>query len=184
MPKVLRLHQLGLNVDGWQQTNQLTASEIKDMQDGAGAKATKVSTSIPTPFARMHLFETAFDFLAREATQQSDSVYHKMVSHLWDLWELLFNYELYMQGEQKILIRRWRRDSEIKGMLQNPGSKLLGKTLQLFAVSDERFKEYNDLYFFYYEFENQAGERQQELLGGTSPFTLLFVAPSCKISYS
>ncbi|HSI91709.1 MAG TPA: hypothetical protein VK927_11365, partial [Adhaeribacter sp.] len=98
MPKVLRLHQLGLNVEGWQQTNQLTSTEIKDIPDGAGAKATKLSTSIPTPFARMHLFETAFDFVAREKNLQPNTVYHKMVSQFWDLWEFLFNHDMYMQA--------------------------------------------------------------------------------------
>lgn len=177
MPKVLRLHQLGQNVEGWQQTNQLTSTEIKDIEDGTGAKATKLSTSIPTPFARMHLFETAFDFVAREKGRGTNTVYHKMVSQFWDLWELLFNYELYMQGEQKIIVRRWNREKEIDLMLRNPGSELLGKTLKLFAESDSRFRNFSDLYTFYFEY-TVNGERRQQLLGGTSPFTLLFVSPN------
>src|SRR5690606_24037806 len=59
----------------------------------------------------------------------------------------------------------------------NPGSKLLGDTLQLFASSDNRFRDFSDLYFFYFETTNAHGEKQQQLLGGTSPFTLLFVSP-------
>ncbi|MBK0404656.1 hypothetical protein I5M27_16805 [Adhaeribacter sp. BT258] len=180
MPKVLRLHQLGLNVEGWQQTNQLTSTEIKDIPDGAGAKASKLSTSIPTPFARMHLFETAFEFVARERNQNPNTVYHKMVSQFWDLWELLFNHDLYMQADQRLLVRRWNKEKEIAQMQSNPGSKLLGDTLQLFAASDNRFRDYSDLYFFYLENTNAHGERQQQLLGGTSPFTLLFVSPNVR----
>ena len=93
MPKVFRLHDKGKQqIEGWQQSAQVTHIEINDITDPTGAKASKVVTSIPTPFARMHLFETAFDFVNADKGRHQASLYHELVSHYWDLFELLFNY--------------------------------------------------------------------------------------------
>ena len=175
MPKVLRLHNNGSQqVQGWQKTAPVTSTEINTVTDPAGGKSRNLAVSIPTPFARMHLFETAFDFLAREGKNNPGSVYHELTTHFWDLLELLYNYHLYTQAGRKITLRRWNAEAEIQRMRQNEGTRLLGETLQLY-LQDERFRDFSDMYLVYYESPELAGGTR--LLGGTSPLTLLFTGP-------
>ena len=179
MPKVLRLHKTGSNVEGWAKTSQITSTEIKDIVDGAGGRALKINASIPTPFARMHLFETAFDFVKQGVSSTENSIYHAFVTHFWDLWELLYNHQSYAQGGNKIVIRRWNKQQQIAAMQANPNTNLLGKTLELF-LNDNRFRGIEDLFLFYFETSNSRGERHMQLLGGTSPLTFLFVSPNVR----
>lgn len=177
MPKVLRLHKTGSNVEGWSKTAQITSTEIKDMVDGAGGRAQKISASIPTPFARMHLFETAFDFVKQGVTTTQNSIYHRFVTHFWDLWELLYNHQSYAQGGNKIIIRRWNKHQQLAAMQANPATNLLGKTLDLF-MKDSRFQGVEDLFLFYLETTSLRGDKGLQLLGGTSPLTFIFVSPN------
>ncbi|AMM51901.1 hypothetical protein TH61_12915 [Rufibacter sp. DG15C] len=177
MPKVLRLHKTGSNVEGWAKTSQITSTEIKDITDGAGGRAQKITASIPTPFARMHLFETAFDFVKQGVSSTPNSIYHKFVTHFWDLWELLYNHQSYAQGGNKIVIRRWNKQQQLHAMQSNPNTQLLGRTLELF-MNDPKFKGVDDLFLFYLESTDGRGNKHMQLLGGTSPFTFLFVSPN------
>jgi hypothetical protein len=179
MPKVLRLHNSGSQqIQGWQQTGPLTSTEINTITDPTGGRTRNLAVSIPTPFARMHLFETAFDFVAREGNRNPNSVYHELVSHYWDLLELLYNYHLYSQAGRRITLRRWNAEAELGRMQQDPNTRLLGDTLRLFW-QDERFRETPDLYLIFYESPGlQGGPR---LLGGTSPLTMLFTAPAVPV---
>jgi hypothetical protein len=176
MPKVLRLHKTGSNVEGWAQTSQITSTEIKDMLDGAGGRAQKINASIPTPFARMHLFETAFDFVKQGVGGNNNTIYHQFVTHFWDLWELLYHHQSYAQGGNKIVVRRWNKQQQLANMQANPGTRLLGKTLELF-MNDNRFRNVDELFLFYLETTNGQGQQRMQLLGGTSPLTFLFVSP-------
>ncbi|WP_139924832.1 hypothetical protein [Hymenobacter sp. DG01] len=178
MAKVLRLHNNGSQqVQGWQKTAPVTSTEINTVTDPAGGKSRNLAVSIPTPFARMHLFETAFDFLAREGQRNPGSVYHELTTHFWDLLELLYNYHLYTQAGRKITLRRWNAEAEIRRMRQEEGTRLLGETLQLY-MQDERFRDFTDMYLVYYESPELAGGTR--LLGGTSPLTILFTGPEVK----
>jgi hypothetical protein len=178
MPKVLRLHKTGSNVEGWAKTSQITSTEIKDITDGAGGRALKINASIPTPFARMHLFETAFDFVKRGvAGNSTNTIYHKFVTHFWDLWELLYNHQSYAQAGNKIIIRRWNKHQQLGAMQANPSTSLLGRTLELF-MNDSRFQGIEDIFLIFFESTNSRGDRHMQLIGGTSPLTFLFVAPN------
>ncbi|NVO84781.1 hypothetical protein [Hymenobacter terrestris] len=175
MPKVLRLHNNGSQqVQGWQKTAPVTSTEINTVTDPAGGKSRNLAVSIPTPFARMHLFETAFDFLAREGKSNPGSVYHELTTHFWDLLELLYNYHLYTQAGRKITLRRWNAEAEIQRMRQSESTRLLGETLKLY-MQDERFRDFSDMYLVYYESPELTGGPR--LLGGTSPLTMLFTGP-------
>ena len=175
MPKVLRLHNNGSQqIQGWQKTAPITSTEINTVTDPTGSKARNVAVSIPTPFARMHLMEAAFDFVVREGQQNPNSVYHELVTHFWDLLELLYNDHLYTQAGRKITLRRWNAAAEVQRMKADEGTRLLGETLQLF-LQDERFRDFADMYLVFYESAELGGGPR--LLGGTSPLTLLFTAP-------
>ncbi|NVO30872.1 hypothetical protein [Hymenobacter lapidiphilus] len=175
MPKVLRLHNNGSQqVQGWQKTAPVTSTEINTVTDPAGGKSRNLAVSIPTPFARMHLFETAFDFLVREGKSNPGSVYHELTTHFWDLLELLYNYHLYTQAGRKITLRRWNAEAEIQRMRQSESTRLLGETLKLY-MQDERFRDFSDMYLVYYESPELTGGPR--LLGGTSPLTMLFTGP-------
>lgn len=177
MPKVLRLHKTGSNVEGWAITNQITSTEIKDIVDGAGGRARKINASIPTPFARMHLFETAFEFVHQGVAGTTNSIYHKFVTHFWDLWELLYNYHSYAQSGNNIIIRRWNKQQQLADMKANSQTKLLGSTLELY-MADPRFEGLEDIFLFYFDSVANDGTKRLELVGGTSPLTFLFVSPN------
>lgn len=177
MPKVLRLHNTGTNVEGWAKTSKITSTEIKDIVDGSGGRALKINASIPTPFARMHLFETAFEFVQQGVAGTTNSIYHRFVTHFWDLWELLYNYHSYSQGGNNIIIRRWNKQQQLADMKANSKTNLLGRTLELY-MADDRFKNFEDLFLFYFESRQSDGTKRLELIGGTSPLTFLFVSPN------
>jgi hypothetical protein len=76
---------------------------VERLRDPQGGRAAKVAVSIPSPFARMHLVETALRFVGQGGASQ-DSVYHQLVSHFWDVWELVFNYHQRKQATQRLQI--------------------------------------------------------------------------------
>src|SRR5688572_18165158 len=56
--------------------------------------------SIPTPYARMHAFQTAFEIVNREGPSSHDgeTIYHQLVSDCLDVFEILFNYNQINNG--------------------------------------------------------------------------------------
>ena len=178
MAKTLRLHSGSGNQEGWGTANKLNAAEIDQILDPQGGRAASVAVSIPSPFARMHLVETAFQFVetAEKKRAPADSVYHQLLGHYWDLWELVFNYFQQRQAAQRLSIRLWNRDAELKKL--DGGSERhreLAKVLRLFG-QDPRFREAAELHLLYFP----GPDGQPRLIGGTSPLTLFFPAPNLK----
>lgn len=155
------------NLQDWDLTREIGASEVRGIQSPtqSGTHA-KVATSIPTPFARLHLFETGLEIV--KENHNGNSPYHKLVSNLLDFLQLMFD-----KGNDKeyLSFRKWHKESEIDAMLNSDkeGHNLLGKSLKMFFEGEERFKALNEIYLIYY---------RGILMGGTSPLTLLYTAPS------
>jgi hypothetical protein len=162
--------------EGWHQiSGAINSDQIMEIADTEGRKATRGLTSVPSPFARMHLFATAFDMVNKDGHNQ-DSVYHRMVSQCLDMLELLFNYQGYKKAKANLSITKWSRDNEIQAMLSSPhpNQRLLGKTLQLFLEQEGdtgTFNSVRDIYVIKYDYQ---------LIGGSSPLTLFFTNPDLK----
>lgn len=181
MAKILRLHGTGSSTtEGWSRTGKIGKNEIdghNGIPDPAGALAERMVVAIPSPFARMHLVETALNYLATAgAAGGTDTVHHRLVGQFWDLWELVFNYYQQRQPGRRLLVRTWNRATELANLANSP-AKPLAQALTLF-LSDKRFANLTDLHLFY--FPGATPTEAPQLLGGTSPLTLFFPAPAVR----
>lgn len=174
MAKVLRLHtNATTDLEGWKQSSQIDSSLIQHISDPSSGRASKVSTSIPTPLARMHLFRTAFEFVVTDpvANLHDTTLYHKMVSQCLDILELVYNFDKFRQAEKQLLIRRWNVAEKLQQLESSPQHELLAQTLSLFLNyrnPNSPFHQFTDVYLIYYNYQ---------VIAGTSPFTLFFALP-------
>ena len=176
MGNILQLLERGnANLRGWQESNQLTALEAERIADPAAGNSRRTATAIPTPFGRLHLLETAFKFVRQQP--QGNSLYHRLVSQCWDLLELLFYSK--PTDEYQLRFVAWQKQEQLQLMQGSTDArvKLLGDTLALF-LADEHFRDVDSLYLIFADQQPAGGgPRTTQLLGGTSPFTLVFAHP-------
>lgn len=146
--------------DGWFSTTPYDATRIKNISDtiGGGLAVTKMGTSIPTPFARLMLFNTAF---AQIQGHNDQTVYGRLVSECLDMLEFVFNYG------SDITVKQWNAGNEIAALNASSDAKhnTLGKSLAAFVQE----LGVQDIYLLYY---------QGQLVGGTSPYTVLYTSPN------
>lgn len=155
--------EANMALSGWERTANYDDTRIGRITDtvGAGIALAKMGTSIPTPFARIQLFDTAFAQV-NNLGHDTNSVYGKLVSECLDFLEFIYNY-----GEQ-ITIKRWNVDDQINNLKANTSPakhRNLGVCLQKFA----RDLNVRDIYLFYYD---------NVLIGGSSPYTLVYTSPN------
>jgi hypothetical protein len=149
--------------------------EIANIQDPA-AGSRKEITSIPSPFARVHLFENAFDAVGKQAKlkgwQNLDLItaYHQLVSDSLDVAEVFFNYEVFNMTTNNLKFILWNKKNEIEKLKNNPAHRLFGETLEMFMEQDNVKTHFDQIDNFYLLVCNNV------LLGGTSPSTLFFAA--------
>lgn len=138
--------------------------------------SSKAGTSIPSPLARMELFDTAFHIVASEkANLQGRTIYHQLVSDSLDMLQLIFNTKSTDIGlGKKLWFKEWKVKENIdklKAKGESHPNYLLGKSLdQIFSDKiNPRFSEVDSIFLIYYE---------NKLVGGTSPLTLFFTSPN------
>jgi len=165
---IFRIHNDGasdMHLKGWDRSSKLNSEKIKTIKDVLKKGASKVATSVPSPFARMHLFDTAFKMVAENP--EGDSVYHQLVSDCLDMFELLFNTG---NNDDNIKFKTWNRQERInklKGAGDGHPHKLLGDSLEMFFT--DRFATAQQITLIYYK---------GILIGGTSPLTVFFTSPN------
>lgn len=148
--------------------------EVEDIVISKGSS--KAGTAIPSPLARMELFDTAFHIVADERSNlKGKSIYHKLVSECLDVLQMVFNTRNGDIGlTKKIWFKEWKVRENID-LLKAKGEQhpnyLLGKSLdQIFSDKiNNRFADLDSIFLVYYE---------QKLVGGTSPLTLFFTSPN------
>ncbi len=171
MSFVFRAHTEGQNrIECWQETQRIERSNLESFPpEPIGKDSSKIGTSIPSPFARLHLFQTAFS-LVNKRGHDGQSPYHELVSDCLDTIQLL-----YLQGnDPKITFKVWTVEERIKKMQSDKGNNgqfLLGKTLDVFLnqSTESPLANLTEITLIYYN---------NKLLGGTSPFTLFFTTPN------
>lgn len=180
MAKILRLHRTGSSThEGWGRTGKIGKNEIEGpsgILDPEGGRAERVAVAIPSPFARMHLVETALAYVGANPGT-TDSVHHRLVGQFWDLWELVFNYYQRRQASQRLSVRTWNKANELAQLEANPQTKPLAQALALY-LNDKRFAPITDLNLLY--FPGATPQEAPQLLGGTSPLTVFFPAPAVR----
>ena len=173
---VFRIHSSGpIDLKDWgSRQRKLDENAISTITDTlTEGNPSKVATSIPDPFARMYLFETAFQI--KKNDRFGNSLYHMLISDCLDVFHLLF-----LVGDSPdIEFKQWNKTKELKELKSKPpiqtGGKvrshphvLLGESFEL-AMSSSRFKDFDEIFLIFYK---------KILLGGTSPLTLFFTSPN------
>ena len=167
MSYIFRLHEgqepKG-NSDGWVESNAIDAQAISSIPDSLDKmkETGKVGTSIPTPFARVYLFKTAFEMVNRNAK----GVYEELVSDCLDLLQFLFE-----NNSDTFTFTEWDRSIRIQKLI----SANLDSKKQLGIVLNSALESAKD-------FPNKIVLIQYKgvLLGGTSPFSLVFTTPNLR----
>lgn len=167
MAKVFRLTE-GANLDHWGDSNEYNPLLIDGIGTKDGEKTRKEPTSIPSPFARLDLINTAFRVVSDKKELDGITVYHKMVSDVLDLLEISFNADAF----QGLSISYWDKNVNLNSLLNsnNPKHRLYGETLQLYLNQDNKsfnFTDFTGFYIFKYN---------HKVLGGTSPLTMFFTS--------
>lgn len=157
--------------DGWQTSEELAKgsdpkSGVGSIDDSIeGGNAGKVGTSIPTPFARVYLFETAFTFVSNNKTRKEYNFYDQLVTQALDLLQLVFE----KGKDPRLKIYEWNAQAQINELVKNgfkEGHRALANSLNMSVQSNPNLKTINLI-----EFDGI-------ILGGTSPFTLTYTSPN------
>ncbi|WDF67681.1 hypothetical protein PQ465_15375 [Sphingobacterium oryzagri] len=174
MSKVFRLFE-GAGVTHWEtRAGDYNNNVIREIQGGDGDKTHVLPTSIPSPFARLDLFRSAFKtFENPTISLDGDTNNHRIVSECLDLLELLYNYD---SVADRIRIVAWDKTIDLSLLYESraAGHQLLGKTLSLFLSQDRKSFHFDALKRFYIIYFDGL------ILGGTSPKTLVFTTANPK----
>jgi len=170
--KVFRFHE-GADLYGWDNSNPLNDKAIAAIKDPNGEHASREITSIPSPFARIDLVNTAFKEVANRDLE-GNTIYHKMVSDALDIGQILFDMDKY---QDKIEIISWDPKVDLQNLLtsSNPGHKSIGESLRLFLGQDAvtyNFDKMQKMYLLNYK----TGPKPLNIIGGTSPASLFFTS--------
>lgn len=166
--------------EDWTTRGQIySLKEIDEIQTGDGGGKIPDPTSIPTPFARIDLFQTAFNqattFLINQrlgsAQSNYDPWYNIKVSHALDLAYFLFNFKRF---QDKIEIVTWDKKRDLDELLNSKDKDVnrYARTLKLFLEADKDTYHFNlldKIHIIKWKIGNAV-------IGGTSPVTLLFTS--------
>jgi hypothetical protein len=173
MAKIFRFHTGNDTLEDWANSQVYGKTEIEGIKDPTGATARKQITSIPSPFARIDLVQTAFHYMSqklvdgKENSLDGDTIYHKLVSDALDVGEILFNID---QLKDEVSILAWDKTNDLNTLLSSPSPKhrLYGETLKLYLEQDAGAYNFDLHKRFYLLVHNY------KVIGGTSPATLFF----------
>ncbi len=143
MAKVYRLHE-GPDGTGWFPSNPITNEQLKTIKTAG----TEVATSIPSPFARIDLVKSAFQWVADNGIAGTKAQ-HKLVSDALDVAQLFFSYQKY---RNKIKIISWNPKDRFKELIEGADSThaVFAQTLDVYWQQDKsvyNFDKVNRLYF-------------------------------------
>lgn len=178
-----KINDLGWNSYGGNPYNETTISKITD---NMGRIEVPV-TSIPSPFAQIHLFETSFEFVNKTfedshrnpalrdpSLLNGSATYHKNISRCLDVFEMLFRFET-LKLKDKITMKRWSIE-ELEKLSEdtNIGMKTFADTIKVFINNynnDHRFVKQGlaDVFDSFLLFFHK-----NTIIAGTSPYTGFF----------
>lgn len=177
---------------GFVKRDHVDDSMIADKLLEYGDTINKMGTSIPTPYARLYLFDSAFKQLNSYFNSQDDSLkqvsyegvinnegetvptaYHFLVSECLDMLEFIFKY-----GDMKEFdVEEWDVAAECN-VLKNQGNadqQEFGAAL-LDAHNTTVLNQFSKIYLFKWKTSNA----EEIILGGTSPITLVYTSPNVR----
>jgi hypothetical protein len=164
MAKVFRIHE------GQQQTGWFSSNPVKDSDlDSIITEGKKVSNSVPSPYARIDLVTSAFEWASRNSIE-GDTAQHQLVSDALDVGQLMFFSNRY---SLKLDIIGYNPEINFENHFNSSIKKHqdLADALKMYWSQDEKvynFQDTNQIYFLLYN---------HELIGATSPASLFVPAP-------
>lgn len=159
---------------GWTETSYIEGGLLNNIP--VGLYANKTATSIPSIFARIFRFDGAFQTLnLNDRSINSDTV---LVSECLDLIEFIFEHGT----DPHLVTICWNAAEQIK----NLRTSNIAEHIKLAQVLEDEVKNQNGLldniYLFYWKAPSPQDVTipTEYLIGGTSPFTLVFTSPNWK----
>jgi hypothetical protein len=184
---------------GWHESTPFDVTDIRDIKI-FDSRSDKSLNAIPSPLARIHLFDAAFNLVHQDESQRtnySGVAYKKIVSDCFDLFELIYNWNVHIEQGKKLSFLTWNKEEEINKLKKvfsekfrrleeqpKSGSEaksqinlqkidgfktyLVGKTLNLF-LNQSDFERFNEF---------QIIKLGNTVIAGTSPFTGFFTSPN------
>ncbi|MEO1052670.1 MAG: hypothetical protein AAFX87_18700 [Bacteroidota bacterium] len=152
----------------WHKFVKWDESRVNSIVDGAGANVNRQITSYPSPIARIHLFNDAFEFYNNHSNLDGETIHTQLISHCLDIWEILFYHDLF---REKVKYKYWSfltiDDLQTSSY---EGHHLLADSLDLFIRKDKNpsLKAIKGIYLVSYD---------GQIIAGSSPFTGFFSAP-------
>ena len=113
MPYIFRNHTTGSNqLSNWEISAEMDKAAIQTIPDTIeSGNTSKLGSSIPSPFARMYLFDTAFQMISNTGSVGL-TMYHQLVSDCLDLYQFLFTYA----DEGHITYKKWDKKERIASL--------------------------------------------------------------------
>lgn len=169
-----------------EESNPYKIQNIAQIKDNLGEVDVPV-TSIPSPFARMHLFKSAFGYVNEQfsisknrTAFDGNTTFHKIISDCLDVYELLYFHDILAQsGNIDVKLIHWN-SSKLQPLINSSrsGRKIFGEVLDLYVSNYNKDKRFT---------ENQIPNPfssisilllNNTVFAGTSPFTGFFTAPA------
>ena len=111
----------GKKVQDWAELdNPYQPTKIGEINNPDGDLSKEDPSSIPTPFARIDLVREAFQYVANSPSLEGKTVYHRLVSHAFDLAELFFNIDA-LGSEVKIDV--WDKEEDLEQLIVSSNAK-------------------------------------------------------------
>lgn len=114
----LSVSQRNHDITGWHASTQFQYDDINNIRV-LNARNDKSLNAIPSPLARIHLFEAAFSLVYQDelhGTNVSGDAYKKLVSDCFDVFELLFNWNNHIREGKNLKISLWNKEIEITNL--------------------------------------------------------------------
>jgi len=201
--KVFRLHQ-GQEGTGWFISAPLDKDDLKTIK----TEGKDVATSIPSPFARIDLVKSAFDWITFQVKAivasyppgtlisnedklrikniiEGNTAQHRLVSDALDVAQLFYKCQNY---KDKIEIITWKPSERFKDLIENSQNRNHSKfaeTLKIFWDQDSVSPtDFGNLTLYNFEHVNRLyfviNKSTRQIIGGTSPATLFFTSPDVR----
>ena len=161
-------------MEGWTETSHIAGNLLGNIP--LGMSCNKMGTSIPSFFARIFLFEGAFQTLKgsdinRLRQVDSDTA---LVSECLDLIEFIFQHG----NDPKLVTKHWNAGEQIRN-LRNDGFPEHVKLAKVIEDETSLYPQLKDIFLFFWKDATSTNLQPQEfLIGGTSPYTLVFTSPN------
>lgn len=181
--------------DGAFVSDEMHYTDIEDATEISTRAFNKMTTSIPTPFARQYLYEGAFKTLiAKEMLSENGmnpfkgiafkgtTINHYVIADALDMLEFLFEYG----NDPHLVVEKWTMDDlmllrtelepnpEPHEITVEEKHNLLYESIKS-NTTDGRLG--NEFYIFKWQYQKD-GRDVEEVIGATSPLTLVYSAPN------